>query len=38
MQVYQTGDIRNIGIAGHSGSGKTSLLETMLFNTGVTNR
>ena len=38
MQVYQTGDIRNIGIAGHSGSGKTSLLETMLFNTGFTNR
>ena len=38
MQVYQTGDIRNIGIAGHSGSGKTSLLETMLFNSGFTTR
>ena len=38
MQIYQTGDIRNIGIAGHSGAGKTSLLETMLFNSGFTNR
>ena len=38
MQVYQTGDIRNIGIAGHSGSGKTSLLETMLYNSGFTTR
>ena len=38
MQVYQTGDIRNIGIVGHSGSGKTSLLETMLFNSGFTSR
>jgi len=38
MQVYQTGEIRNIGIAGHSGAGKTSLLETMLFNSGFTSR
>ena len=38
MQVYQTGDIRNIGIAGHSGAGKTSLLELMLFNSGFTSR
>ena len=38
MKVYQTGDIRNIGIAGHSGAGKTSLLEMMLFNSGFTSR
>ena len=38
MKVYQTGDIRNIGIAGHSGAGKTSLLELMLFNSGFTTR
>jgi len=30
--------IRNIAIIGHIGSGKTSLAEVLLFNTGVTNR
>lgn len=30
--------LRNITIAGHGGSGKTSLAEVMLFNAGVTNR
>lgn len=34
MKVYETKDIRNIGIVGHSGAGKTSLLELMLFNSG----
>ena len=38
MKVYQTGEIRNIGIAGHSGAGKTSLLELMLYNSGFTSR
>lgn len=38
MKVYETGDIRNIGIAGHSGAGKTSLLELMLFNSGAISR
>jgi len=31
-------DIRNVGIAGHGGSGKTILAEAMLFNAGVINR
>ena len=30
MQTYQTGDIRNLAIIGHSGSGKTILCEAML--------
>lgn len=38
MKVYETGDIRNIGIAGHSGAGKTSLLELMLFDSGAISR
>ena len=29
---------RNIAIIGHIGSGKTSLAEVLLYNTGVTNR
>lgn len=36
--VYQTEHIRNIALLGHSGSGKTSLTEAMLFNTGALNR
>ena len=38
MQVYETGSIRNIALAGHSGAGKTSLLESMLFRSGYLNR
>lgn len=38
MKNYSSDQIRNIGIFAHGGSGKTSLVETMLFNTGVTNR
>ncbi len=37
-KVYQTEHIRNIALLGHSGSGKTSLAEAMLFNTGAINR
>ena len=31
-------DIRNIAVIGHSGEGKTTLCEAMLFNGGVTDR
>ena len=31
-------DIRNICLLGHGGSGKTSLVESMLYITGVTDR
>jgi len=37
-KVYRIEDIRNIALLGHSGSGKTSLAEAMLFNTGAINR
>jgi len=36
--VVDTGDIRNIVLLGHGGSGKTSLAEAMLHKTGATNR
>jgi len=38
MKTYETQKLRNIVFLGHSGSGKTSLIETLLFNTGVINR
>ena len=34
MANYQTGDIRNITLLGHAGSGKTALAEALLFHTG----
>lgn len=36
--TYPTDKIRNIVLLGHSGCGKTSLAEAMLFNSGATNR
>jgi len=36
--VVNTGDIRNIVLLGHGGSGKTSLAEAILHKTGTTNR
>ncbi len=36
--MADTGDIRNIVLLGHGGSGKTSLAEAMLHKTGSTNR
>lgn len=38
MQVYRTNALRNIALASHQGSGKTSLVEALLFNQGVINR
>lgn len=38
MKVYPTSKIRNIALVGHGGTGKTSLAEAMIYNTGATKR
>ncbi|MCD7944853.1 MAG: elongation factor G [Clostridia bacterium] len=38
MAVYKSKDIRNIALLGHGGSGKTSLVEAMLYVTGAIDR
>src|SRR6476620_8045337 len=38
MPAYTTADIRNVLIAGHGGSGKTTLVDAMLFASGNVNR
>jgi len=38
MAPYQTQDIRNVVFTGHGASGKTLLVEAMLFRSGVTTR
>ncbi|GAV22527.1 elongation factor G [Carboxydothermus pertinax] len=38
MRSYPTEFLRNIGIFAHSGAGKTSLTEALLYNTGVLSR
>jgi elongation factor G len=38
VNVYEGKNIRNVGIVGHGGSGKTSLVSAILFDTGATNR
>jgi elongation factor G len=38
MTVYATENIRNVAVAGHSHTGKTSLVSALLFDSGVVNR
>ena len=38
MENYTTERLRNVALIGHSSSGKTTLAEAMLFNTGATSR
>ena len=38
MKVYESKDIRNVGVVGHGHSGKTSLTAALLHSTGGTNR
>ena len=38
MAKIETGNIRNVALLGHSGSGKTSIAEAMLYITGTTDR
>ncbi len=38
MTIYKSDKLRNVALLGHGGSGKTSLVEAMLFDTGAVNR
>ena len=38
MKVYQTNEVKNIALIGSAGSGKTTLAESMLFESGVIKR
>ena len=38
MKIYQTKDIRNVGIVGHGHCGKTSVVAGLLYAAGATNR
>src|SRR6201993_609873 len=38
MKIYPTKDIRNVGIVGHGGTGKTQLVSSLLYTAGMTQR
>ena len=38
QQVYQTDKIRNVVVLGHGGAGKTTLVEALAYQAGVTTR
>ena len=38
MKVYQTNEIKNIALLGNDGSGKTTLTEALLFESGIIKR
>jgi len=38
MKEYHTGQIRNIALVSHNGAGKTTMVERLLYDTGVTTR
>ena len=38
MKEYSTGQIRNIVLVSHNGAGKSTFVERLLFDTGVTTR
>ena len=38
MKLYNTAQLRNIGLFSHGGAGKTSLMEAMLFTSKATTR
>src|SRR6266849_3024500 len=38
MKIYPTRDIRNVGIVGHGGTGKTQLVSSLLYTAGATPR